>query len=114
MQSYNMKGKSYYTMHSIPAYRSIVEKMLHVPQTFENIITTAPSLDNNPVSIGSSFQSMPGTWRWHNIGTAPKLSSQHKASHSLVTTGQCVKWNQNIMLIIKLPSQIASDIKTGI
>ena len=55
MQSYNMKGNSYYTMHSIPAYRSIVEKMLHVPQTFENIITTAASLIDDPVSIGSSF-----------------------------------------------------------
>ena len=92
---------SYYTMHSIPAYRSIVEKKLHVPQTFENIITTAPSLDDIPVSIGSTFQSIPGTWRWHNAGTTPKLSSQHEASHSLVTIGQCVKWNQNVMLIIE-------------
>ena len=103
MQSYNIKGNSYYTMCSIPVYRSIVEKMLHVPQMLENIITAASSLSEDPVVIGSSFQSMPGTWRWQNIGTTPKLSSQHKTSHSLVTTGQCVKWNQNIMLIIKLP-----------
>ena len=61
MQSYNMKGNSHYTMHSIPAYRSIVEKMLHVPQTLENITTAASSLDDNPVVISSSFQSMPGT-----------------------------------------------------
>ena len=60
MQSYNMKGNSYYTMCSIPAYRSIVEKMLHVPQTLENIITTASSLDDDPVATGSSFQSIPG------------------------------------------------------
>ena len=49
MQSYNMKGNSYYTMHSIPAYRNIVEKMLHVPQTLENIITAASSLDDDPL-----------------------------------------------------------------
>ena len=90
-------------MHSISAYRNIVEKMLHVPQTLENIITAASSLDGDPVVIGSSFQSIPGTWRWQNIGTTPKLSLQHKAFHSLVTTGQCVKWDQNVMLIIKLP-----------
>ena len=97
------KENSYYTMYYIPAYRSIVEKMLHVPQMLENIITAASSLDDDPVMIGSSFQAMPGTHSWQNIGTTPKLSSQHKVSHSLVTTGQCMKGNQNIMLIIKLP-----------
>ena len=56
-----MKGYSYYTKHSIPAYRSIVEKMLHVPQMLENIITAASSLEDDPVAIGSSFESMPGT-----------------------------------------------------
>ena len=61
MQSYNMKANSYYTMYSIPAYRSIVEKMLHVPQMLENIITAASSLDDDPVVISSSFQSIPGT-----------------------------------------------------
>ena len=61
MQSYNMKGNSYYTMHSISAYWSIVEKMLHVSQTLENIITVASSQDNDPVPIGSNLQSMPGT-----------------------------------------------------
>ena len=58
-----MKGNNNYTMHSIPAYRSIVEKMLHVPQMFENIITAASSLDDDLVVIGSSFQSKPGTQR---------------------------------------------------
>ena len=48
-------------MHSIPAYRSIVEKILHVPQMLENIITAASNLDDDPVAIGSNFQSMPGT-----------------------------------------------------
>ena len=50
-----MNGNSYYNMHSIPASRSIVEKMLHVPQTLENIITAASSLDDDPVAIGSNF-----------------------------------------------------------
>ena len=55
------EGNSSYTMHSIPAYRNIVEKMLHVPQTLENIITAAPCLDDDPVAIGSSLQFIPRT-----------------------------------------------------
>ena len=69
----------------------------------DNIITTASSLDDNPVALDSNLQPMPGTWRWQNAGNTPKLSSQHKASHSSVTTGQCVKWNQKVTLIIKVP-----------
>ena len=53
------EGNSSYTMHSIPAYRNIVEKMLHGPQTLENIITAASSLDDDPVVIGSGLQSIP-------------------------------------------------------
>ena len=65
-------------MCSIPAYRNIVQKMFHVPQTLENIITAASSLDDDPVAIESGLQSIPGTWRWQNDGTTLKLSSQHK------------------------------------
>ena len=39
---------------SIPAYRNIVDKILHVPQALENINTVAPSLDDDPVAIGSN------------------------------------------------------------
>ena len=69
-------------MHSIPAYRIIAEKMLHVPQALENIITAAPSLDDDPVAIASGLQSMPGTWSWQNGGNTKQLSSQHKTFHS--------------------------------
>ena len=48
-------------MHSIPAYRNIVEKMLHVPQALENIITAASSPDDDPIAIGGCLQSIPGT-----------------------------------------------------
>ena len=61
MQCYNMKENIYYTMHSIPAYRSIVEKMLQDPQMLENIITAASSLDDDPVALDRNFQLMPGT-----------------------------------------------------
>ena len=43
-------------MHSIPAYRNDVEKMLQDPQTLENIITAAPSLDNDPVAIRIGYR----------------------------------------------------------
>ena len=33
-----------------------MEKMLQDPQTLENIITEAPSLDNDPVVIGIGVQ----------------------------------------------------------
>ena len=46
----------FYTVHSIPTYRNIVEKMLQDPQTLENIITAAASLDNDPVVIGIGVQ----------------------------------------------------------
>ena len=39
-------------MHSIPAYRTIVEKMLQDLQALENIITAAPGLDHDPIAIG--------------------------------------------------------------
>ena len=35
----------------IPAYRTIVEKMLQDLQTLENIITAASGLDHDPVAI---------------------------------------------------------------
>ena len=69
-------------MHSIPVYRNIVEKKWHVPQDLENIITAASSLDDDPVAIGSGLHSIPGTWKWQNVGNTPKLSSQHKTFHS--------------------------------
>ena len=45
-------------MHSIPAYGNIVDKMLHVPQALENIITAAPSLDDDHVALGSGLHSI--------------------------------------------------------
>ena len=42
-------------MHSIPTYRNIVEKMLQVPETLENIITASPSLDDDPVAMELVF-----------------------------------------------------------
>ena len=48
-------------MHSIPAYRNIVQKMLHVPQALATIITAAPNLDDDPVAIESGLHSIPGT-----------------------------------------------------
>ena len=42
-------------MHSIQTYRNIVEKMLQNPETLENIITAASSLDDDPVAIELVF-----------------------------------------------------------
>ena len=38
-------------MHSIQTYRNIVEKMLQNPETLENVITAAPGLHDDPVTI---------------------------------------------------------------
>ena len=43
-------------MHSIPAHRNIVEKMLQDPQALENIITAASGLDHDPVAIRIDVQ----------------------------------------------------------
>ena len=43
-------------MHSVPAYRTTVEKMLQDLQALENIITAASSLDHDPVAIGIGVQ----------------------------------------------------------
>ena len=42
-------------MHSIPTYRNIVEKILQILDTLENIIPAASGLHNDPVDIGLVF-----------------------------------------------------------
>ena len=43
-------------MHSIAAYRTIVENMLQDLQALEDIITAASGLDHDPVAIGIDVQ----------------------------------------------------------